>query len=654
MSRLLLIVGLLFFASLSAAAERVRPLAHAIEAAQRGSWTNAARIAAKDGPVAADIIEWMRLRAGAGNYREVSDFLARRPNWPGEVYLRRQSESAAALAGSEAVLEFFRETPPRTPRGVLAYAAAKEAAGQSGEAQVSIVLAWRTMQMSETSQALFLAKHGGLLAPHHEARLDTMLWRGSGADVRRMYDLVSDDYVKLAEARMGLINRVGNVDALVEAVPERLQNHPGLAHARFEWRMRKGRWDEAKALLRESSRSLDKLGRPEFWAKRRRTLARDEMQDGEPARAYQLAARHFLVEGADYADLEWLSGFIALRYLEDPEIALEHFRNHQKAVRSVISRGRAGYWVGRAYEAMEQTDRAVEAYADGAQYQTSFYGLLAAERGGFPVDPDLDGQEGFGDWRNSDLVRHDLFEAGMLLQASGQFTMAERFWTHLVDDLDRREIGQLGQAAMDMGHPHLAVMIGKRAARRGITVHAPYYPLHPLADAALPMHPAMSLSIARRESEFDPNVQSGAGARGLMQIMPATGRAVAKRLEIADHTTARLISDPVHNARLGTAYLATLAKRFDGNAVMVSAGYNAGPGRPLQWMQRLGDPRRDPDIDVIDWIEHVPFRETRNYIMRVTESLPIYRARLGEAPLPVPFSDELRGSTLLPLPPESE
>lgn len=224
------------------------------------------------------------------------------------------------------------------------------------------------------------------------------------------------------------------------------------------------------------------------------------------------------------------------------------------------------------------------------------------------------------------------------------------------ESLDRNAAGHLGHVAIAAGQPHIAVMIGKRVARRGITLHAPYYPLHPLADADLPMAPEMNLAIARRESEFDPVVQSSVGARGLMQVMPGTGREVAASLGLSDdHTTARMISDPAYNAKLGATYLSQLARRFDGNVVLMSAAYNAGPSRPNQWMLRYGNPRAErDDFDVIDWIEHIPFRETRNYVMRVTESLPIYRARLGKEPLPIPFSEELVGSTLLSFAPQGE
>ncbi len=654
MSRFACALAFVFVTCVAAWAERPRPLGWAIEALRNGNWDVAATLAARDGEVAADIIEWQRLRAGRGSYDAITAFLERRPDWPGEAFLRRESEPAVAAAGSDAVLAFFADQVPQTPLGALEYGTARIAAGNVEDGQATIVSAWRTMPMPGTLQALYLSAHADLIAPHHAARIDAMLWTGNRESARRMLDLVGEDQAALARARLALQARSDTVDALITALPAALQTDAGLAHDRFEWRVRKGRWADAKALLRERSTSADKLGRPDAWANRRRALARDEMRDGDAALSYQMAARHHLSEGSAYADLEWLAGFIALRKLDDPQTALGHFQNHRNAIRSPISRGRAGYWIGRAHEAMGN-DSAAEAYADGANYQTSFYGLLSAERGGLPVDPDLDGSETFPDWRNADIARRDLFEAGLLLQASGELDLAERFWTHLAEDLDRTEAGQLGQAAMDAEQPHLSVMIGKRVARRGITLHAPYYPLHPLAKAELPMAAEMNLAIARRESEFDPKVQSGVGARGLMQIMPATAREVAASLDLsAEHTTDRLTADPVYNAELGATFLSQLAGRFDGNVVMMSAAYNAGPSRPLRWMDLYGDPRTKDADAMIDWIEHIPFRETRNYVMRVTESLPIYRARLGRDALPIPFTEELRGSTLLPFAPQGE
>ena len=637
-----------------AAAERPRPLGWAMDAMRQGNWDAAARLALRDGQVAADVIEWHRLRAGRGTYAEAVDFLNRRPDWPGEDYLRAQIEEEVLDQDDATILSFFEEHLPQTPRGTLAHARALIAAGRQGEAEINLVLAWRTMPMSSASQALFVKDHAGLLAPHHLARLDEMLWQGRHAEARQMFDLVGKDDIALAQTRIALQRREGDVNRMIRELPASKSGDGGLAHDRFEWRIRSGFGDDARALMMERSTSVESLGQPAAWGNRRRAFARDEMRNGNPERAYAMASRHFMTSGSDFADLEWLSGYIALRFLKDPALALTHFRNHDSAVESPISKGRSGYWEGRALEAMGETEEAKKAYARGAEYQTSFYGLLAAERGGLPFDTSLAGVAPAQDWRTSALATSPLFEAGLLLQASGELTVAERFWTHLAEQLMPDDAALLGQAAIDAGQPHLAVMIGKRLAQRGIEIAAPYYALHPAAAMDLPMAPEMVLAIARRESEFDPVVQSSVGARGLMQLMPATAKEVARDLGVsALHTTDRLTADPEYNAQLGAKYLSQMSGRFSGNVVMVSAAYNAGPSRPDRWMREYGDPRKG-DIDVVDWIEMIPFRETQNYVMRVTESLPVYRARLGKDPLPVPFSEELTGSTLAAFAPEGE
>nr|WP_246455816.1 lytic transglycosylase domain-containing protein [Sulfitobacter aestuariivivens] len=621
-------------------------MAAAMNAVRAGDWARAADIARGEGEVAEDIITWMRLRNGGGTYAQARAFLDRRDDWPGETYLRKRVERLLNGQSDNEVLAFFTEMPPQTPRGVLAHAAALTRAEQEGEAQANLVLAWRTMPMNATSQALFLAEHEGLIKAHHTARLDAMLWQRKHEEARRMFDLVGKDELALAKTRIALQRRAGNVNKMINALPESVSDDPGLAHDRFEWRIRKNLVADAKTLLLTQSTSADALGRPEAWGNRRRALARGEMRSGDPERAYQMASQHFLESGSDYADLEWLSGYLALRFLKNPEAAYQHFLNHDSAVVSPISQGRAGYWQGLALEAMDDADGAAKAFAEGAKHQTSFYGLLAAERGGLPFDASLEGSRPETDWRTAPLANDPLFQAGMMLQAAGELTLAERFWTHLTEQLVADDIALLGQAAIDEGQPHLAVMIGKRAARRGLTIAAPYYALHPLADRDLPMAPEMSLAIARRESEFDPVVQSSVGARGLMQLMPATAREVAADLGVsALHSTARLTADPEYNAVLGSQYLSQMAGRFDGNVSMMAAAYNAGPSRPARWMRTYGDPRKG-EIDIVDWVEMIPFRETQNYVMRVTESLPVYRARLGKDPLPIPFSRELIGSTL--------
>lgn len=629
-------------------AQTADALRRGIEAMKAGDWDTALSVSGPRGSVSRDIIVWHWLRAGKGSAGDVRVFLDRRPDWPGLAWLRRKSEPAFTGQDPARVTAFFDDVPPQTAEGALAYAAALRAQGRAGEADATLVLAWRTMAMGRGLQAQFLEKHKKLLTPHNRARLDRMLWDGHLVSARRMVPLVDDGHRALAEARIALLDLAPGVDTLISKVPDSLQSAPGLAHARFVWRDRKGRDDDAIALLLERSKTPDSLGEPDKWATRRRNLARWEMRNGDPERAYRVAAHHHLTpdNGYAFADLEWIAGYLALTRLDDPTTAVQHFERFSDAVATPISKGRAGYWLGRAYAAAGNADKAYDAYAMGAKYQTSFYGLLAAERIGRPFDPTLANPPKAPDWRQADYMSSTVTQAALLFLAAGELDLAERFLTHLVESLDTEQARQLAAMVIDMNQPHLAVMIAKRAAQKGQVLPLAYYPLHPLADLKLPMAPEMSLAIARRESEFDPKVISGAGARGLMQVMPGTADIVARQMGIfGNHSTGRLTSDWKYNAQLGANYLADLAGDFRGNVVMMSAGYNAGPGRPIQWMETNGDPRQG-QIDVIDWIELIPFNETRNYVMRVTESLPVYRARLGLDPLPVPFSQELIGSTL--------
>jgi peptidoglycan lytic transglycosylase len=651
MTRILVTVIALFVSAwlpVATAASEVDRLRQAMQEMRDGDWAAALKAAGENRSLANDLIEWHRLRAGRGTAAQVTDFLKRRPDWPGLALLRRRNEAAFAEVGSEQVLAFFKEQPPQGPDGVLIQARALIEHGQEGDAYAEVVTAWRTMPMGAEQQAQFLKSYGKLLSKHNEARLDRLLWDVNLTSARRMLPLVDEGHRALAEARIALIDRADGVDARIAAVPDDLKDDPGLAYARFVWRARKGRTEDAITLLLARSTSVEALGEPAKWSARRRGLVRKEMREGDAARAYRLASRHFLEPEAGYAysDLEWLAGYIALRKLNDPATALVHFQRFDATVRSPISKGRAGYWMGRAYAAMGDATGAQEAYALAARYQTSFYGLLAAERIGRPFDPVLAKPPVPSPWREAEMMQSSVLQAGLLLLAADEPELAMLFLTSLVDQLEPDEAARLGAMALEMDRPYQAVMIAKRAARKALVLPAAYYPLHPVGAMRLPMAPEMTLAIARRESEFNPGVISGAGARGLMQVMPATAKLVAGELGIlAAHTTERLIEEWRYNARLGANYLAGLAGTFNGNVVMMAAGYNAGPGRPTQWMEKFGDPR-DGQLDIVDWIEQIPFNETRNYVMRVTESLPVYRARLGLEALPIPFSRELAGSTL--------
>ncbi|MGR3468753.1 MAG: transglycosylase SLT domain-containing protein [Shimia sp.] len=638
MVRFLVFVTLLLAAT-SASANRADHLRAAMALKDQGRWAEALSRAGEAGPVARDIIEWHQLRAGQGSFADTLAFLDRRADWPGLPLLRQRSERTIPEAAAPAqVIGFFATQAPRTGTGAMRLIEAFRTSGEDAMARAEAIRAWTTLSLEQQQEQLLLELYGDALEPFHWERADTMLFAGNTAPAERLIPRLSDGHAALVRARVALRDDATGFDTLIDAVPEAFADDPGLAYERFLWRAEKGRGEEAAELLLTTTR----LGEPERWGNLRRRYARQAMRDGDDQNAYIMAARHGLSEGRHYADLEWLAGYIALRKFDNPATALGHFEAMEQAVDTPISLARAAYWQGRAHEAAGNEAEAMADYRRGGQHQTAFYGLLAAERAGMPMDPKLTGREDFPDWRYAPFTRDSNFEAAILLLAADQRNLGERFLTHLTESLDRQQAGQLGELVTEMGRPHLQVMIAKRAVQYGFVLEGPYFPLHPVSSAAGQIPPEMPLAIARRESEFDPVVSSGVGARGLMQLMPATAEEVAQGLGLP-YSGQRLFTDPAYNARLGIEYLRQLYVQFGDSPIQVAAAYNAGPSRPLRWMERYGDPRQG-EIDVVDWIEHIPFRETRNYVMRVSESLPVYRARLSGRTEPLNFVAEITGA----------
>ena len=633
-------LGLLLASPWPVQAGEVAGLRTALAAAGAEDW--AAATAAAEGQVSDDIVEWLRLRSGEGQLGEYEAFLQRRPDWPGLGLLREKGEAAVARSTSaERVLAWFNGGQPETVDGSFALIRAYTALGQTDAARAEAVRAWLALSFTAEQEAALLEAYPKALAQVNETRLDRLLWDGEATEAARMLPRVGADWRKLAEARIALREESPGVDAKLKAVPAALSNNPGLAYERFIWRMRKDRYEEAATLIVDSSSSAGTLGRPEDWAERRALLARRLLRDGDPRMAYRVAASHHLAGGSDYADLEFIAGFVALRHLGDAQAGLDHFRRLTAAVSTPISLARGAYWEGRALDQLGQTDAARAAFARAAQNHTAYYGLLAAERQGMPLAPEILGRQQYPDWQTASFADSSVLQAAILLQQAGDRALAKRFLLHLAEGLNAQELGQLGEMALSLDEPHFAVLIGKQAAERGIILSRVYYPVTDLVPDGLAVSRALALSIARRESEFDPGVISPAGARGLMQVMPETARMMATKLG-KGFDRARLTSDPAYNAALGSEYLKQLLEEFGPSIALIASGYNAGPGRPRAWVEQFGDPRRD-DVDVVDWVEMIPFSETRTYVMRVAESVVIYRAKLKGEAGPIDLTGELKG-----------
>lgn len=623
-------------------ADGAAALRQAMRLASAGDWDGAAGAAQGAGQVGADIITWQRLRAGDGRLGDYEDFIARRADWPGMALLKEKGEEAVARSTDPGrVIAYFTGRTPETAEGSLALISALRSSGRDAEAEAEAFRAWTELPFAPDQEQAILGLYGDALRVAHEVRLDRLLWQNRVSEAKRMLPRVGPGWQALAQARMALRGDADGVNALIERVPADLQADPGLVYERFDWRFRRDRDDEAAELVIAQSKSAAALGDPEAWAERRAALARSLLRADKAQAAYRVAASHFTTAGSGYADLEFLAGFIALRKLGDATTALTHFRNLREGVATPISVSRAHYWAGRALLAAGDQAGGTAELQKAAEHHSAYYGLLAAETLGQSLDPALLNDARPADWRGASFANSSVLEAAMVLSRAGERNLAKRFFLHLGESLNGSELDQLADLALQMDEPHIALVVAKQAAEKGVILPRSYYPVPSFVPGdGLPVSRALALAISRRESEFDPAARSAADARGLMQVLPSTAKLVAPRVGLS--FDAGKLNDPGYNVRIGTGYLAQLVEQFGPSVALIASGYNAGPGRPKRWIGLFGDPR-DPNVDVVDWVEMIPFTETRTYVMRVTESLVIYRAILRGSVGPVDVTGELRG-----------
>ena len=592
------------------------------------NWRKAEQYAAKvSDPVAFDTLEWLRLRSGQAEWSDYREFLSRNGDWPGLKLLRKAGESSIPEgAHPDHVIQYFEYQIPQTGAGAIRLASALRRVGQVEEANETIAECWRDLPFSKQQQKDALANFKPQIVSLHVERLDNAIWEGRTKEAERMLSLVDSASRKLAKARIALQKNAKNTTDILNSVPRKLRDSPGLAYERFLWRNKNGLGDSAIELLLERSSSAASLGKPEHWAKKRLEIARSGMRAGKSKLAYRLASSHHLREGSKFAELEWLSGYIALRKLDQPRRAVMHFQRFREEVKSHISYGRAGYWLGRAYQAVGDTEAARSAYKFAANFQTTFYGQLAAEKiGAFP-DLILADKTRFQDWRNSDFKNDSVVRAAFLYNDAGNPSYAAWFLAHRAETMNREEIAQLSQMAQDKDANFAAIKVAKQGLKQGDLLVDYLYPLTGIEKFDLAVPPEVAISVVRQESEFNRRAHSPSGARGLMQLMPRTATEIARKFGMRGTTNNLLVKDET-NVQLGSLYLRERIKSFDGSYVLAVASYNAGPARVRGWMSHIGDPRKS-SISTIDWIEHIPYNETRNYVMRVLEAVTVYRMRI--------------------------
>ena len=591
-------------------------------------------------PLPGKVLRWLELRqSNTVGFGDIVEFVDRNLDWPLQSVLRERAEQRSGDVPDETLLPYFQKNLPTTPQGRLRLADMLAASGQGEQALALVRKIWLGPDVDPDTEQAILGRFGPSLGPEdHAARLDRLIWDGQISAARRQLQLVPEDQRLAAEARLALAGLETDAEQRLARVPDRLRNSAGLLFEQARWSRRKDRLEEAAAILMNPPAEL---GRPAAWQTERQILARRLIDSGNDRLAYDVIARHGLREGsAEYADAEFLSGWIALRRLSKPKAAYEHFVRLYAAVKLPISRSRAAYWAGRAAEALGVADDSRRWLTAAAAHGHTYYGQLAAARLGkavalkFPQDPQP-GPEDVAAFDASELVR-----AARMLSEIGEGAIAKPFLQSLTATArtpgEQKLIAALAEKA---GQLDVAVAAAKRVSADEPRLLASGFPLIAIDNKGTAEKPLI-LAIARQESAFDEAAVSRSDARGLMQLKPSTAKDVARSLSLP-FSADRLLTDATYNLTLGHAYLDKMLGTFNGSYALSIAAYNAGPARVTQWLNTHGDPHGG-SVDIVDWIELIPFGETRNYVQRVLENLQIYRLRLGEHERAFKLSQDLQ------------
>jgi soluble lytic murein transglycosylase len=639
----------LLAAPLSARAQPDAALKQAIAKVKEAEGTEALALADKVAdPAGKALVTWLAIRQTPKDvgYERAARFLRERPEWPGQTVLRRRVEKLLYDEDKDAkiVRAFFAGARPVSGEGKIALAKALKAAGDQSGALTLAKSAWREDDLTKDAETDLLDSFpNALTRADHKARADKMFAIAAYDDAERAYDRAGPEFAALGRARAAVQQKAGNAQKLLDAVPAGVRSDSGYKLARVQHLRRKDDHAGAARLLTEGPRPVAGPDADLWWLERR-MLVRQLLDNDQPKLAYRIAGEAATPLSENYkADQQFTAGWVALRFLNDPASARRHFAEIPKISVHPLTLARGYYWLGRTAEAANDPVGARTQYEYAAAHPVAYYGQLARARLKLS-DLALRRLPQPTDAERAAFERQEPTRALRLLYAVGAADLAVPIYIDLVERArDQITVVMLADIATEMRDARGLVIITKTALNRGLPLEGIGFPTFAL-PAFNHVGPAVDRSvlyaIARQESQFDPKAVSVANAQGLMQVMPATGKAIAKKFGLAfDKNRMR---EPTFSLQLGAAELGDLLQAYRGSYVLTFIGYNAGRGRARQWIEKYGDPR-DPKVDAVDWVERIPISETRFYIQRVMENMQVYRALLGAKPALTIEADLVRG-----------
>jgi soluble lytic murein transglycosylase len=622
----------------------------AVAEMKKSDWTNALKIAkkAKDKSIY-NFIQWRHLltKGNKASFYEYLNFINSNPNYPriGRIkYLAEHKLSNEKITPGK-IIDWFGDEEPLSGYGKMILGESYILSGQKDIGKKLIKDGWITAELSKTDLRFFrnkFKKH--LNADDYIKRADFLAWENKYWDLKRMLRYLPKDYELLYNARQLLMSKSYGVDQAIKNVPDQFKNDAGLNFDRLKWRRKRGRVDSSAEILLNVKNTKDYLVRPDKWWREREIISRALIYKKKYELAYKISSNHALTEGAEYAAAEWMSGWIALSFLDDPLLSKDHFQNFYNNVSYPISTSRGAYWLARSYKALGDKENSNKWFNEASKYLTTYYGQLAFlelnPNKNFELSKDMDVDNKY----REKFYSKELVKVVYLLDELNEDKYTKFILRHLANEnIENGSEILASELSTNIGRFDFAIQIAKIASYEKRFHNKFNYPIistpKNINGRKIP-ESAFILSIIRQESEFDLSANSHAGAKGLMQLMPYTAKLVAKQAKLP-YVKSRLTTDPEYNINLGSHYVAGLILDYDGAYPFAIAAYNAGPNRVKYWKKINKDPQKK-QIDYVDWIELIKFRETRNYVQRVLENYNVYRYILEQRPIKMKdfFKDE--------------
>ena len=603
------------------------------EAIKKEEWNRASKLA-KNNEVYKKIVEWYFLYQNQHpkHLLKTNSFLEKNPNWPKRLFFRKKIELFIDRNWqNKKIIDFFESNPPLTTKGAVNYIDALNKENGINSVKNLAKKTWIERKFTKRQSKDFYKRYKKILTTEdHLKRIEELTWKGRTYEARRMLPLIDKENKNLYNAKITLRRRAGNADQVISLVSENLINDPGLIYERLRWRRKSRLYKTAYEIIDPLPQNL-KYERK--WWYEISIIVRKLIENKEYSKAYELIKDFSSKSNELLSESEWYSGWIAYEFLNlDPEIYINHFLNSYENTDHNGEKAKSAYWAGKSYEKIKNKELSNLWYKNSSQYVTEFYGQLSFEK----INKDsalIPNEELYGKnlfiKDDLDFIESDIYKASELVLVHGSRKEAKIFISHLIKN--NKSPGQLqiiAKLAKDFNRPDLSIRAAKYAIKNNVFLYNYAYPSLRGFVMNKEIEKELVYGVIRQESEFDSKAISRVGARGMMQIMPATAKKVSSNLKLS-YSKKRLTSDVQYNITLGSNYLNNLINQYD-SYLLALIGYNAGPRRINRWIKKYGDPRKE-NIDTISWIEKIPIKETRLYVKIVLSNMQVYRQKNQES-----------------------